>query len=73
LLGASDDDACLPTKEHIPELAPVFEIFIDQQRRPRIRPHILDAAQLTGIDRLRLTVDGVVERLPEQDEAHRDD
>jgi len=73
LLGTSVDDARRPTKQHVPELAPVFEIFIDQQRRSRIRPHVLDAAQLTGIDGLRLTVDGLVERLPEQDEADRHD
>jgi hypothetical protein len=50
MLGAVVDDARLPTQQDIPEPAPILDIVIDQQRRPRIRPHISEAAQLAWID-----------------------
>jgi hypothetical protein len=50
LLRASVDDAGSPTKEHVPELAPVFDIVIDQQRGVGIGAHVPEAAQSGGID-----------------------
>jgi len=71
LLRGSVDESRPPTNQHVPEAAPVLDIVIDEQCRPGIGPHIFDAPQLSGAQRLRLGVDRVVERLPEQHEANR--
>src|SRR6202165_2431004 len=58
-------------EQHPPRPTPVFEILIDQEGCVWIGLDIFDAAQLTGADRLGLGVDCLIDRVAQQNEAHR--